>query len=484
VLTKPKDPARSLFILVAVVVLAVACVLTPHNYGDGGEYLLMAESLSRHLSPDLRSARDVDALIALRDRYGVWIPVDSVLQSYYPARDGRLYCYHFWGYSLVAIPAKLLLRAFHWNELKALQITNAALLAVSLFLAISWLDPKEGHREAFLALVAFGPQLWFVVWPHPEVFSFSLVVIALVAMRREFWHVSVFCAALASVQNPPLVLLAAFLWLRAVFRRGGGLSRLCTLSASLTLAAAPYLFYALKYGVPNLIVDRGLAGSAFMSFGKGVELLLDLNIGMLPYIPVTLVLFFWQVGRALLPSVRSWLAFQLLGLLLAMMWLCTATWNWNHGTSGPSRYVIWMLPVVYFVASGLHVAPAASGSPTGGASLGLGLAVASQVIIVLARGGMIPRQDYHEHSYLARLTLRCCPSLYNPSYEVFAARTLHHSDPFKGPVVYKDHGFCRKALAKGDHRSALEGLCGSIPKDAASFFDDPENSRKWTYVNY
>ena len=65
-------------------------------------------------------------------------------------------------------------------------------------------------RRAAAALLPSSPVLGFLLWPHPEVLSFSMATFALVAGMRGRSGLAALCAAVASVQNPPLALLAVF----------------------------------------------------------------------------------------------------------------------------------------------------------------------------------------------------------------------------------------------------------------------------------
>ena len=122
--------------------------------------------------------------------------------------------------------------------------------------------PWSALRRLLLGgLLLFSPALGFLLWPHPEVFSFALVAtaLALEAQGRRPWAVA--AAALASLQNPPLVLLVAGLGaaalLDAIRRRAGRPLLLATLAA--LPAAAPALFFHHQFGVVNLSVrpNRG-----------------------------------------------------------------------------------------------------------------------------------------------------------------------------------------------------------------------------------
>ena len=223
-----------------------------------------------------------------------------------------------------------------------------------------------------------------------------------------------------------------------------------------------------------------------LSAVRALDLALDLNLGLLPHAPLTLALGLVGAGAALARK-RIRPAFLVLALVPLLAYACTANSNWNNDTSGPSRYVAWIFPLVAFVAASPSFGPA---RPLGrAAGWALGLALATQAAAVLARGGPLARSDYLEHSWAARLVLDHWPRLYRPAPEVFVERTLGHEGPFAGPVVYRDRSSrCRKAWLQERHAERLVAACGEPPGPQAARLRElaghPEAKRDWTYVDY
>jgi hypothetical protein len=190
------------------------------------------------------------------------------------------------------------------------------------------------------------------------------------------------------------------------------------------------------------------------------------------------------VAAALRPSRR--VEMTLIGVLAAMMLLCSATGNWNHGTTGPSRYVVWMFPIL---ASLLTLGPTAShllGRSRTWAAL-LSAAVVAQVAVATARGGTQSPLDYLEHSTMARAILDRWPSAYHPTEEVFRERTAHTETDLDGPFIHERDGRCRKALARWKHAEALRARCGPLPDAVRPFFESrppKEEKSRWVYVDY
>ena len=455
---------------VSLLVLHVAFRERPRSFGDAGEYFLLAESLFNHGTPDLHGADLLSLGQAARNNrlVGSYGPL---LRHYRPGRDGRPYGLHFWAYSLACLPAKAVLHALGENELKALPITNALLL-VGVLVRIVLLSPLPvPERWTMGALLASCPVLAFVRWPHPEVFSCAFVALALWLDREGKATGAILCAALASLQNPPLLLLALALWARHVHRPFATLA--------LLPAALPATFSLRTLGVLNPLTHASCA-AAFVSLKKAAELFFDLNLGLVPHVPLALLaalagpLVLWRAGRPV-RGLLGWMA-----LAAAMALTCTLTTNWNHGTTGPSRYAVWLLPFVFLVVARL------AGEAKGRASaVFVVAAVISQAAILAARGHVRAPMDYTSHSAAARFVLARWPALYTPSPEIFVERTEGNEEVPRRAVVYRADGRCRKALVQKRHLGVLVKECGRPPAlpDVRGLVAR-RGRNAWFYVDY
>ena len=466
---------------------SLALALPPRPFGDATEYLLMAESWAAHGSPEVRPG-DVDALRRHAAEAGLAVDPDDALGNYFEGRDGRFYCYHFSFYPLLTLPARMALRVVGGDLLKAGPLTNAIALGAALAAVLLFAPAGPWARRAAAALLLSSPVLGFLLWPHPEAFSFAMATLALVAGARGASGAATLCAALASVQNPPLALLALFEALRpeltgARERWSRGRVWACVLAVLLALASP--LFFLAQFSTPNLAAYE-TAGTRAMGIGKALGLLLDPELGLVRYAPLTVgLLFAVIVMAARRPSRRVEGALVL--VLALMMLLSSATGNWNHGTTGPSRYVVWMFPLI---ASLLTMGPTAADllarrGRTWRALLAA--AVLAQVAVAAARGGVQSPLDYLEHSRMARAILDRWPAAYDPVPEVFRERTAHTEADLDVPYIHEWEGRCRKALARWKHADTLRARCGSIPEAARPFFESRpprEEKGRWVYVNY
>jgi hypothetical protein len=469
--------------LVAIGLVALALSTPPVVEGDGAEYVLMCESLYRHGSPALRSA-DVDALRGLAGPAGWWSSREApTLTAYFPASDGRRYAWHFWGYSLLAVPARALLAASGGDPLRALPLTNALCLA-GMTAVVLLVPPWPPARRALAATLALGsPVLPFLRWTHPESFAFAAAVCSL-ALHHRAPRASLACAAVASWQAPPLFLLVILLWARAVvsaMRAGEIRSAALSTAAALPMAVPP-LFFLVLFGTPNLAARQSFMSVGDLSVRRAIDLALDLNVGLFPHTPGIIVLALIAAVGGLARS--RWRDFETQLLLTAGVVAVASTLNpnWNNATSGPSRYAVWVLPLVLWAVVALD-------APKRYRQVMLAAACPLQLVILAARGGPLAPTDYLEHSATARAVLDRWPALYSPTHEIFVERTTGREDDFPPPpFVYRSGGRCRKALLRIRFAEALEAECGLIPAGQRGRFfprpDDAEARNAWAYVSW
>jgi hypothetical protein len=479
------DVVAAVSILAALVALAL--VLPPRPFGDAPEYLLMAESWNAHGSPDLRPS-DVSALRRRAAETGLAVDAGAALGNYFEGRNGRFYCYHFSFYPLLTMPARLFLVSMGGDALRAGPLTNAVLLAAAVAAVLLLAPARSMARRTAAALLLSSPVLGFVLWPHPEVLSFSMATLALVLGMRGASGTAALCAGIASLQNPPLALLAVFEAARpflirvrvAPCRR----QALALAGAALAVLASP-LFFLAQFRTANLAAYE-TAGAESIGVGKAAGLLLDLDLGLIRYAPLTVLLILAIVPLIVRGGSRR-MEGALLAVVAALMLASSATGNWNHGTTGPSRYVVWLFPMIAYL---LVLGPTATDllqRRSRAAGPILILAVAAQVAVAAARGGVASPLDYLDHSRLARAVLDRWPSLYLSPPEVFRERTAHTEVDLDGPFVHERDGACRKALARWKHGDVLRAHCGPLPEDVRPFFESrppKEEKTRWVYVNY
>jgi hypothetical protein len=464
---------------VALLSLHLAIRQRPTAHADSAEYLLTAESLFNHGTPNVHPA-DLVSFGRIAVRHPLEGDFGRPLSHYLSAPDRRLYGVHFWAYPTLVLPAKLLLRLGGGNEFKAFQVTNVLFALGALAHVLFFSGLSRGARRLLAMLLVASPFLPFLLWPHPEVVTGALVTSSLVLRHDGRRTATVLAMALASLQAAPLALAAALFWAEGAWaaRRPGREPRVRSvgrLTLALTPVLLPTLFYLAAFGHPSPLVLAGAYDRRHMSVFRALELLVDPNLGLLPYVPLTLALAFVLAlvrlaKRRTEPDGRPNPAWLLAAIALVAL-ASTGAANWNHGTVGPSRYGLWLLPFLFVL-----LAEALEGSAARGRRLALPLAVLAaltQGAIVLDRGGVHTPEDYTRHSVVARAVLDRWPALYGPTPKVFVERTegreINPDEPLKEPVVHRSAAGCRKAWVQKRHLPEVTVSCGGPPTGGPDF---------------
>ncbi len=415
------------YLLCAAALIGWCARLDFGREGDGWEYLVLLDAFDRHGSPDVRSA-DLDAMFAHIDSWELTAhpPGREGLRSardvyagelphrFLTAADGRRYTAHFWIYSLTAYPAKLALRAVGGREFNALVVTNAGVFALAVGALLFFGQGPPAQRIALALLMAVTPVAWYVTFTGVEVFCWALVTAALLCLDRRAYALSALAAAIAATQNPPLILLAAVPIVLALWERRWRSAVLAVLGGS--VAAWPVVYYGLQSGVPG-VMARTNSDPALISWSRMASLLVDLNAGLLPYVPVLLAAALWAPVRLVAQRHRPGmlLAAAVTGVMLAVQ----VQINWNTDARGLQRYLVWMLPMLaWLVAQAWH----------GRARTWI---VAASVVTsgaVLVIDPPAPT-NWLEQRAVAGWVMEHAPALYNPPFEVFAERSAHAEAP-------------------------------------------------------
>lgn len=407
-------------------VLALAAESRLRPVGDAGEYIAMSLNLAR-LSPPSLSAAELSRLEAL---YPGDVSTRLVMPEY-RARDGRQDFPHFWFYSLLAAPFVRAAPAVGAPPL-------AGFAAVNLLLLLTAAALLRARASAAVTLVlAAGPILWWTDKAHTEVYTFSLLVVAVVMLKDAPWW-SAAALGLAATQNPPLAgaLLVAIAY--AIHARGWRDRRVWRgAMLGLGLAALHPLYYYWRLGVWS-----GLATGINRhtpSIRELTAVVLDPNLGILIHDPPLAV----AIATALVAAARrksAWRfdAVHACAALIALMFLVsfTQTTNFNAGgTPDPSRYGLWLLPLAL---------PLLQTAPDGARWMKV-IGAASLIWCVI---GFAPKHadQYLRPTSLAATLWRQWPSLDNPLAEVFAERVSGREPPPRLPLATPG---CEKVLLLG-----------------------------------
>lgn len=343
--------------------------------------------------------------------------------------DGQL-PRHSWIYSLIAAPLVRAAEAAGRNPASGFTLLNILLLAAAGALLVARIS------VAAAVLLTAGPILWWVDKPHPDVFTFSLITIAVALIRVAPWW-SIVALGVAAAQEPPILLAMPAAIAFAAVRAGVGERRVWTAAAAgLAIAALNPLYQFARRG--------GAARSLFevdVHLPLARELLstpFDPNIGIFTHAPLLTAAMLVALVLALMRSPRQVFTLThasvlVMGALFVLAF--TQMTNINSGaTPGPSRYGLWLLPIAIPV---LEAAPAA-------ASLRL-LAAASLLWSIVWFAPSRP-ENYLRPTRLAAVLWQRWPAADNPVVEVFSER-VSGSEPAPRPPLATPG--CEKVLIVG-----------------------------------
>jgi hypothetical protein len=378
---------------------------------------------------------------------------------------------HFWFYPLLAVPFLALVSLTWLDPFAAFVPLNLVLLAAAFHVAsrvLAW---------PALLLLFMSPIVWWVDKAHTEVFTFSLLTIALVAMRpspgeprplHPGW--AVLCLAAAGTQNPPFLLLApiAVVWLVAARTVGPGDRRFLTLClAGVVLAALHPIYYSLQRGQLSALTPA--THGRISNVDEVLAIVRDSNLGLVPNAPVFALAAMLVIGVVVVrivggprPSIGPDLTFAVVagGVFLASV---SQTTNYDHGgTPGMSRYALWLIPLL------IPFLRTASAAPLPGVARWsfLVLVLVSSAWSVTAFHPKWPQYGPRGPSWFASWLWTNAPWLDRPLPEVFVERLRPGTTERRLPVATAD---CGKILLMGQGADApiWPVPCVPVPVPAA-----------------
>ncbi|HKP59982.1 MAG TPA: hypothetical protein VJV78_24830 [Polyangiales bacterium] len=395
------------------------------RFGDDVEYLLGAQSFVRHGTPDFRPGDDQAALAQLPRKWrgSAALKYQPPRPSgYFEARNGRLYSWHFWTYPAAVAPFTAVLEPYGLGA-RAFHYANVLYLCAAL-LTLAQLATRPRLWLTLLPLAFFTPVLWFLPLVHTEPFVFSLGLVSLACAMSERRVLAILFSSLAATQFQPLALISLYLCAESLWLYRGRYALMAACLACAALAFVPNVFYSWHFGTPSVVTREGYANSGLISFEKLASMFVDLDTGLLVYLPGVLLLWTLSLGSA------AWRALQArsLGpLLLAAsvvlaLYISTSARIWNYHTQGISRYALYTVPALLLViARELEALPRLRWPFAAAFAVALGL----QALVHAEWGWFEYRGNNNlHHNRVALFVLERWPALYNPPPEIFCSRTV------------------------------------------------------------
>lgn len=425
-----------------LVALAIAMVLVsgspPRLVGDGHEYMLQALNFARFTGPSIdhrvlpwmqRRLASIDPRLATFD-------IDREAPG---NRGGRRDFVHFWFYAWLATPFVWLADEVGVNPVHAFTLLNLILLGLALRLAL----PKIGLPASLLLFC--GPIVWWLDKAHTEIFTFSLLTVAMVMLRDRPWW-SMIALGLAATQNPPLAAVIPVVAVAELIARRDRLREWTFWAGAgvgLAFAALHPLYYYARYGQFSLLTANlkvGMpTGAAFMATVS------DPEVGLIGNFPAFLFVVVFAIGwlawtkpRELIQRdvIVSWIA----GLFF--MFSAAQAFNIHHGgTPSISRYAVWLMPLAIPLLSRAETLLQDRWRRKRWVT-----AVISAAVSCWAFNPSVAEYS-REPTLLANYLWTSHPTWNNPVPEVFSETVVHQDDFFAiGPVATLG---CEKILIAG-----------------------------------
>jgi hypothetical protein len=474
-------------IILGAVLLIWSCKDKPIRTGDAGEYIHMAQSLSNHDSAVLLQEDIDDVKVQLKDA-----EIDlfgGPKSGYFSDNFGKLYSYHFWLYSLISLPARAITGILDLPDISSFQIANAILFILGLIIFCLFAEFNKTKLWLYVIAIITGPAIFYLPWIHPEIFSFSFVLASVGLYSGKRYFAAAFMAAIASTQNNPIAFMAAFYaamgLLPIIKNRRFEIKRLILASISLLPALFSPLFYYYHFGSFNVAVKVGIIDPGDLSIHKLFDLFFDLNSGLIMFSLISVYLFIVALLETVVGAVVSKfkeVKAEKLFFALVLLWILFSTTsqrNWNNGSEGAIRYLVWAYPLLLYMPFSIKNSILWRKSY-------YKLTTATLVITILLFAYNVKyRAFYVQHSFAAKYALMYAPWLYSPSPDIFAERTLNRevsldlSDAH--PAIHKVFTQCTKAFVAAEDYDKLLASCGYVPMSKQKF---KQKFQQTGYINY
>lgn len=450
--------------------------------GDIVEYYGITESILNHGGINLTSQDQNNLSFALHPEYF------QDPQYYIKGKDDNRYPVHFFFYSLLALPIRIVLILLQLDELKTLAITNLAILTITSFWILKKFLTSPFQKIVFLAVVYLSPILSFITWPGPDLFYVCMLLLTVFYFYKKKYLQTTIFAILASWHSQPLIIIAlaalANYFISEVLHKKDdkyylALSSRIVIISGLLLALIfiPYLLNLALFGLltPWTIIANGWTtlngfGVQNMSLQKFFEQFFDLNMGLFWYAPLIFIAGCFYFLKSAIKDKKELLVLLTI-ILTAFFYQTNPTWHYGTAGYGPTRHILFVLPfLIYFIIMHLHA------SFTHLALLSL--IVISQVFTLSLNGFISPKfENTLYNSPYASFVLDRYPWLYNPTPEIFVDRTNHTDLDHITSAIYISNGLCKKAYILKKDIEYVRKKCGFIPEGY-------ENQFEGIYVNY
>ena len=489
------------FILLLTILGIIRLKKEPELYptGDAIEYTIMTEAFFNHLTPDVRSS-DFDTFKKAfcknkkweeNDKYSVYDGAQQFVASseyklldfnyaFFVDKTGKKYSCHFFAYSFINLPSRLLCSWIGFDPLFTHQLTNLLLILLTSFLFFKFSPFDRFYTSVFVLMFFFSTNYWYISWQHPEVFTvcFSSLGFLLFLAEKRYW--GIFLISIAALQNQPIAILVAGLSAYTFFKESISVKNVIKLGLSSFLILVPSLFYFYHFGESNLIKYQGALSFDYVSFTRVWGLFFDINQGAILAIPLVLLAYIFLIVRKILTDKSNKGILELIIIICTVGSVCIAATidNWNHGQSVVNRYVTYISGIILvhfvFLLYELRKDKLKTGVVL--------FAAFSQILTVVYHNSLSP-YDWSTNlpKPISNWVLDHIPSWYNPDPIIFISR--YNPKAENGVVYYmKENGEITKFLVNQKKVENLQAF-GFSKDQIDSIVPHLNFINKWAYID-
>ncbi|MBU9249737.1 hypothetical protein KTD14_09780 [Burkholderia multivorans] len=467
--------------------------IRPNISGDGLEYTLMAQALLERGRPNI-TEEDYRALRVYRGDAETNVPEVAARSSlsasppFFRDAKGQYYSYHFWLYSLFVVPFFFAVKLFGLATPWAFVMANVAFALAASCTICAWRGVNREQRLLLLTLYWSCGTIPYISWTHPEVFSASLLVIAMIAALSRQYVVAAVAAAMVAQQNPPALFLVAiflvvdfYVNIRETKSFVPPLKKIAGWCACVALSGLSVLFYYFHFGVGNLITNSGFTKIDLISVERLWSFYFDLNQGLVvllwPLLVVVPMAMLYGTARRRFSGAHIALVVALVFASILLAVPSISATNFNSGASFVIRYAYWAGIPLLFAVTILFLGQRLSR-----------VLVCVAVVALLVVNFVYYKGEWWSYLYytpVAKKIMAKFPWLYNPVPEIFIERGLHIDGSMNDNVIYyyAADGEVRKVLLNQRVADVVDFRCAN--GDNGRRYVDSVSSveQGWTYFN-
>ena len=475
--------------------------------GDGLEYVLMAESLYNHGTPDLR-LKDLTQFKKETKKYNFWenqpkheiyeelIEVEKKIdqkkkmeQAYgFTLSDNKkFYSIHFFTYSLAVVPVKFILQPFNLHPEKVMYIANIVFVLIVIFILLFVSPLKEMQNISITFLFLLSSLHYYISWPHPEVFVACLVFLGLLFYYFDKKYLGILLCSVGATQFQPLSLFILLLVLFTAYSNKFKMNVLFKLFLSSFWVVLPSIFYYYNFGVTSLIKEFGYLDSKYITSNRFIGFFIDPNQGLILNYPIWFLVYILMYVYNLVHRIRTkkislkpWDFIPFItGVIILIV---SAMENWSHGQAVSNRYVTYLSPLflMHFIVLFLELKKIKY------AKIIIPFLVVSQFVVIIYFGSITGNKwSGDNHKPFAKYFLNNFPEFYNPDPHIFYQRTKPYQniDFYHKGVAYlgEDRKF-KKGIVHLDYLNEVE--MGNLTLDQLKLLvENKKDQYGWVYFH-